>query len=155
MSCHVVFLEHIPFFSIPATTHNVTKSDLILIDPLSDHTDSFFLQVPSHIDSDSSIAPIVPFPLYYSRRARTVSSVVTGTSLSDASDSHSPPTVIPTPFEIVDPSLRYPPRTRKSIQLPDFVYSCYSNSFSSLLTSIHSLSEPLSYKEAVLDPLWQ
>jgi hypothetical protein len=33
---HVVFLEHIPFFSIPSTTHSLTKSDLIRIDPFSD-----------------------------------------------------------------------------------------------------------------------
>ena len=33
MSRHVVFLEYIPFFSIPSTTHNLTKSDIIHIDP--------------------------------------------------------------------------------------------------------------------------
>ncbi|KAL5816850.1 hypothetical protein ACOSQ3_025228 [Xanthoceras sorbifolium] len=55
----------------------------------------------------------------------------------------------------MDPSPGYPQRTRKSTQLPNFVYSCYSNSFSSFLASIHFLSEPSSYKEAVLDPLWQ
>lgn len=61
VSRHVLFLEHIPFFSIPATTHNLTKSDLIHIDPFSVHTDSFPPQVPSTTDSDSSIAPIAPF----------------------------------------------------------------------------------------------
>jgi len=35
VSRHVVFLEHIPFFSIPSTTHNLIKSDLIRIDPFS------------------------------------------------------------------------------------------------------------------------
>ena len=34
VSRHVVFLEHIPFFSIPSTTHNLTRSDIIRIDPL-------------------------------------------------------------------------------------------------------------------------
>jgi len=33
VSRHVVFLEHIPFFSIPSTTHSLTKTDLIHIDP--------------------------------------------------------------------------------------------------------------------------
>ena len=32
MSRHVVFLEHIPFFSIPSTTHCLTRYDLIHID---------------------------------------------------------------------------------------------------------------------------
>ncbi|KAH7571721.1 hypothetical protein JRO89_XS04G0125500 [Xanthoceras sorbifolium] len=154
VSRHVVFLEHIPFFSIPAVAHNVTKSDLIHIDLFSDHTDSLSPQVPSNTVSDSSIVPIVPFPLHYSRRARTIDSADTGTSSSPA-DTPSPPTVYPTPSAIVDPSPRYPQRIRKSTQLPDFAYSCYSNSFSSFLASIHSLSEPLSYKEVVLDPLWQ
>ena len=57
--------------------------------------------------------------------------------------------------EIVDPLPRYPKRIRKSTNLPDFSYSCYSSSFASFLATIHNLSEPLSYKEAVLDPLWQ
>jgi hypothetical protein len=36
MSHHVVFLEHIPFFSIPSNTHSLTKTDLIHIDPISE-----------------------------------------------------------------------------------------------------------------------
>jgi len=35
VSRHVVFLEHIPLFSIPSTTYSLTKSDLIRIDPFS------------------------------------------------------------------------------------------------------------------------
>jgi hypothetical protein len=54
----------------------------------------------------------------------------------------------------------YPPlcqsiRIHKSIKLPDFAYSCYSSSFTSFLAFIHCLSKPFSYKEAILDPLWQ
>ena len=37
----------------------------------------------------------------------------------------------------------------------DFAYSCYHSLFTSFLTSIHCLSEPSSYKEAILDPHWQ
>lgn len=56
---------------------------------------------------------------------------------------------------IVDPPTpRYPSRERKSTQFPDFVYSTYSASFASFLTSIQSLYEPSSNKEAILDPLW-
>jgi len=36
MSHHVVFLEHIPFFFILSTTHSLTKTDHILIDPFSE-----------------------------------------------------------------------------------------------------------------------
>ena len=66
----------------------------------------------------------------------------------------SPPAATQAPTEAVEPPPRYPPRTRKSTQSPDFVYSCYSDSFASFLASVHDLSEPLSYKEAALDPLW-
>ena len=34
VSRHVVFLEHVPFFSILASSHDLTTSDVIKIDPL-------------------------------------------------------------------------------------------------------------------------
>ena len=37
---HVVFLDHIPFFSIPSTTHSLTKPDLIRIDPFYKDSDN-------------------------------------------------------------------------------------------------------------------
>jgi hypothetical protein len=40
VSHHVVFLEHIPFFSIPSTTHSLTKPNLIHIDPFSKDSNS-------------------------------------------------------------------------------------------------------------------
>jgi len=55
----------------------------------------------------------------------------------------------------VDPPPRQSIRIRKSTKLPDFAYSCYSSSFTSFLASIHCLFEPSSYKEAILDSLWQ
>jgi hypothetical protein len=64
---------------------------------------------------------------------------------------HSTPVTVDPP----SPSPRYPTRQRTSTQLPKFIYSMYSASFASFLTTIHSLSEPSSYKEAILDPLWQ
>jgi len=57
--------------------------------------------------------------------------------------------------EIVGPPLRRSIRIRKSTKLPDFAYSCYSTSFTSFLASIHCFSKPSSYKEAILDSLWQ
>jgi len=55
----------------------------------------------------------------------------------------------------VDPSLRQSIRIRKSIKLLDFAYSCYSSSFTFVLASIHCIFKLSSYKEAILDPLWQ
>ena len=47
VSHHIIFLEYIFFFSIPSTTHNLTKSDLIYIDPFSEDSsnDNIFLFV--------------------------------------------------------------------------------------------------------------
>ncbi|XP_039688543.1 uncharacterized protein [Medicago truncatula] len=72
-------------------------------------------------------------------------------------DDNVPPTVQSPPIAVdpPSPSPRYPTRQRTSTQLPEFIYSMYSASFASFLTTIHSLSEPSSYKEAILDPLWQ
>lgn len=50
---------------------------------------------------------------------------------------------------------RYPQRVRKCPDRFGFSNSCYSDNLCSFLASIHSLSEPNSYKEAVLDSHWQ
>jgi len=55
MSRHVVFLEHIPFFSIPSTTHGLTKPDIICIDPFSEDSNSLSSQVPSTLDTPSYV----------------------------------------------------------------------------------------------------
>ncbi|XP_075489501.1 uncharacterized protein LOC142528343 [Primulina tabacum] len=39
VSRHVVFLEHVPFFSIPVSFHNMTHAYLIRIDPFTSDTD--------------------------------------------------------------------------------------------------------------------
>ncbi|GJW58994.1 retrovirus-related pol polyprotein from transposon TNT 1-94 [Tanacetum coccineum] len=44
---------------------------------------------------------------------------------------------------------------RKSTKNYDFVYSCYSSSYASFVSSVHCLYEPESYTEAVCDPFWQ
>uniref|UniRef100_A0A803NMR7 Retroviral polymerase SH3-like domain-containing protein n=1 Tax=Cannabis sativa TaxID=3483 RepID=A0A803NMR7_CANSA len=58
VSRHVVFLEHIPFLTIPSTPHNLIKSDLIQINPFSES------------ESEPSTTPTVSFPLHYSRMHR-------------------------------------------------------------------------------------
>lgn len=49
VSCHVVFLEHIYLFSIPASSHHLTQSDLIHIDPFD-----------TDIEEASPTAPVAP-----------------------------------------------------------------------------------------------
>jgi hypothetical protein len=137
VSRHVVFLKHIPFFSIPSTTHSLTKSDLIHIhiDPFSE-------------DSGNDTSP-------YVRSICTHNSAGTGTLLSSTPEASFSSTAPQASFEIVDPPPRQSIHIRKSTKLPDFAYSCYSSSFTSFLASIHCLFEPSSYKEAIFDPLWQ
>jgi len=55
----------------------------------------------------------------------------------------------------VDPYLHQFICIRKFTKLLDFAYSCYFSSFTSFLASIHYISEPSSYKKAILNPLWQ
>jgi hypothetical protein len=55
----------------------------------------------------------------------------------------------------MDPYLRQSICICKSTKLPDFVYSCYSSSFTFFLAFIHCLSELSSYKVTILNPLWQ
>ena len=57
---HVVFLEHIPFFYIPFSTHDLTRSDLIRIDPFSKDSGSLSSQVPNTLDSASHVLPHIP-----------------------------------------------------------------------------------------------
>jgi len=107
VSRHVVFLEHIPFFSIPSTTHSLTKSDLIHIDPFSKDS-----------GNDTSL---------YVRSICTHNSASTGTLISGTPEAPFSSTAPQASSEIVDPPPRQSIRIRKSIKLPDFAYSCYSS----------------------------
>jgi hypothetical protein len=135
MSRHVIFLEYIPFFSIPSTTHSLTKTNLIHIDPFSE-------------DFGNDTSP-------YVRSICTHNSTGTGTLLSSTPEAPFSSTAPQASSEIVDLPPRQSIRIHKSTKLPDFAYSCYSSSFTSFLASIHCLFEPSSYKEVILDPLWQ
>ena len=63
VSRRVVFLEHIPFFSIPSSIHDLTRSDLIRIDPFYEDSNNLSSQVPSTLDTLSHILP--HFPLHH------------------------------------------------------------------------------------------
>lgn len=54
ISFHIVFLEHISFFSIPNNYHNVTNFKLIYIDPFYSDTDSAPFQTPCIINTTRS-----------------------------------------------------------------------------------------------------
>ena len=41
--CHVFFIDHIPFFSIPFESHNIFESELVHIDNFLDEIDSFLV----------------------------------------------------------------------------------------------------------------
>ncbi|KAF8379212.1 hypothetical protein HHK36_028642 [Tetracentron sinense] len=115
VSRHVVFLEYIPFFSIPSTTHALTRSDLVRIDPFSEDSDSLSSQVPSTSNTPSHVLP--PLPLHYTRRIRTDHSAGTDTLLSGTPEAPSSPMVHQAPSEIVDPPLRQSIRIQISFDL--------------------------------------
>jgi len=85
----------------------------------------------------------------------THNSAGTGTLLSGTPEAPFSSTTSQASSEIVDPPPRQFIRIHKSTKLLDFAYSCYSSSFTFFLASIHCLFEPSSYKEVILDPLWQ
>ncbi|GJZ96170.1 zinc finger, CCHC-type containing protein [Tanacetum coccineum] len=60
-----------------------------------------------------------------------------------------PPTTTQLSFEVVvvPPVNVRPTHIHKSTRKDDFVYSCYSSSFSSFIASVHRLHEPESYRE--------
>ena len=141
---HVFFLEHIPFFSIPSTTHNLTKPDIIRINLFFEDSNNISSHVPSTSDTLSHVRPIYT---HYPAGTDTLLSSTPEAPFSSIAPQAS--------SEIVGPPLRRSICIRKSTKLPDFVYSCYSTSFTSFLASIHCLSKPFFYKEAILDSLWQ
>ena len=91
-----MFLEHIPYFSIPDSHHELTKSYIIHIDPFFEDTDNF----PSRV----SCTPDIVSP-------HVSTSVDTGTLTLDIPT----PSVTTQAFETVEPFHRYSFRTRKSI----------------------------------------
>ena len=68
-SRHVVFLEHIPFFYIPSSIHDLTRSDLICIDPFSKDYNNLSSQVPNTSDTLYYVLPY--FPLHHTQRVVT------------------------------------------------------------------------------------
>ena len=109
VSHQVLFLEHILFFFIPSSSHNLTKSNLIHIDPLYDDQDSL-----SPIPNTTDIG--TPIPDVFDN---------IGTSILDAPDTSSYLITSQVPLETEDPLPPYTKRGHKYTQLPNFLYSCY------------------------------
>ncbi|CAL8083072.1 unnamed protein product [Prunus armeniaca] len=157
VSRHVFFLEHIPFFSIPTSSPTLSNSELMYIDPFSPTNDDFSYSKNVNISpvSSSPSNPCVtspPITQVYSRRKHVIS--------SDTNNPYSPLVPASTYVDVDPIAPRYPLRTHKpprqfGYSSTDFSYSCYSHDFSSFLSSIHTLSEPTSYKEAICNSLWQ
>jgi len=59
MSPHIVFLEHIPFFSISSITHNLIRFNIIRIDLFFKDFDNISSQVPSISDTISYVIKLL------------------------------------------------------------------------------------------------
>ncbi|KAL8123400.1 hypothetical protein AgCh_011388 [Apium graveolens] len=158
VSRHVYFLEHIPFFSVPASSHHMTQEELVQIDPFDTNIEdaSTINSNISVLEASTSQTPTSPPTSTSTSRTPTspTSSPASTTSQSSPEILDSPPTQSSTESS-TPPPVRQSTRIGKSTQLPDFAYSSYSPYFASFVTSVHHLSEPTSYREAVHDPLWQ
>ncbi|KAL8097015.1 hypothetical protein AgCh_030193 [Apium graveolens] len=158
VSRHVYFLEHIPFFSVPASSHHMTQEELIRIDPFDTNIEDASTTNSNTSVPEASTSQTPTFPPTSTSTSRTptspTSSPASITSQSSPEILDSPPTQSSTESS-TPPPVRLSTRIRKSTQLPDFAYSSYSPYFASFVTSVHYLSEPASYREAVHDPLWQ
>ncbi|KAG8371524.1 hypothetical protein BUALT_Bualt13G0096600 [Buddleja alternifolia] len=86
------FIEHVPFFSIKSTSHGMSKSDLVEIDPFT-------------TDCTSDSTPISSVTSQSSGRSHDI-------------DTQPPPTTVSEPLVIADPvPPRYPKRITRSTQI--------------------------------------
>ncbi|GKC97010.1 gag-pol polyprotein [Tanacetum coccineum] len=122
--------EHAPYNLIPTSSHYLTESEIIKLDPFNDDIEQALQEIPTYTTIETSPITIVTPP--HPTTTQSSTKVVVG-----------PP-----------PSGR-PKRNCKSTKTNDFIYSCYSNFFSSFIAFVHRLHKPLSYREAVFGSLWQ
>lgn len=158
---HVSFMEHIPFYQLPSATSSVKENEFIL--------DSFsktsFLPNFDSTRISSNDSPLSPSDAQNLEDPPDAS--YNFLNLVDAQESQeSPLNESPTlpefdsPYDDVsqpqtDNQPRYPSRPRNApASLKDYK-TCFSSMYQSFLTCVHSLHEPLSYKEAASDPNWQ
>ncbi|GMQ05249.1 hypothetical protein CsSME_00050351 [Camellia sinensis var. sinensis] len=155
VSCHVSFLERLPYFQFPPLTAPVSKKDLVHIDlfPFEVLSNEYISIVsPELVPSSSSVSPMAatplsvysPHPLFiYSHHKAPPSSVVSALAADPpASDDSDLATH------------QYPTRARHPPNMLGWFNTCFSASYHTFLSTIHSFLEPQSYKEACQDPHW-
>ena len=98
VSRHFVFLEHIPSFSIASSIYDLTRSDLIPIDPFSKDSNNLSSQVPSTSNTPSHVLP--HFPLHHTQCVVNNSSASTNTLLFGTPEALYSPMVPQAPFEM-------------------------------------------------------
>ncbi|TXG71325.1 hypothetical protein EZV62_006260 [Acer yangbiense] len=129
---------------IPKSSPMYDKTELIHIDPFTaDEPDD---DVSSNTSDFNSRPPIIR---QYSRRTLQQSA-------SDAPPSDG--SISTDSLDVADPvptTPRYPTRIRQAPNRYSPPSNFYSTSYVTFLTNIHSLVEPKSYKDAILDPNWR
>ncbi|XP_057470914.1 retrovirus-related Pol polyprotein from transposon RE2 isoform X1 [Actinidia eriantha] len=162
VSRHVTFFERLPYFTLPSKAAPVAKEDLIYLDhfsfdvptekysstldiadmPLPAISPEVF-DCPPPPPTSSLPSLISPSPLVYSRH-RAASHIPSSSSVAPSSDSENPD----------PPSSWYPTRSRHPPVKFGLTNTCFSSSYHSFLSRIHTYFEPRSYKEACNDPHW-
>ncbi|CAL5429371.1 unnamed protein product [Camellia sinensis] len=161
VSRHVTFLEKLPYYTIPSTPVPITKDELVHVDPFPPNVspDEFvsdlevstlpLTSTSNTSPATSSPAPASPAPtspaplIVYQRRKALPSSPVSSSTV--------PPAVSLDPAPSAH---RFPKRDRHPPNWYGFGNTCFSLSYQSFLSCLHTYFEPRSYKEACHDPNW-
>ncbi|GJV16264.1 gag-pol polyprotein [Tanacetum coccineum] len=115
-------LCHIPYYSVLASSHNLTQSELIKIDPFEEPT--------------PIISPITPGPTL-------------DTPLETTTITETPPVTVSEATPTVTQTKTLQLLLNLLLRLPNHLLKF------SFIAFVHRLHEPMSYREAVCDPLWQ
>ncbi|GJU65420.1 retrovirus-related pol polyprotein from transposon TNT 1-94 [Tanacetum coccineum] len=115
-------LRHIPYYSVLASSHNLTQSELIKIDPFEEPT--------------PIISPITPGPTL-------------DTPLKTTTITETPPVTVSEATPTVTQTKTLQLLLNLLLRLPNHLLKF------SFIAFVHRLHEPMSYREAVCDPLWQ
>ncbi|GKE08147.1 uncharacterized mitochondrial protein-like protein, partial [Tanacetum coccineum] len=139
---------HIPYYSVPANSHNLTQSELIKIDPFEEPRP---IMPPITPKAASETTTTTETPLVSDTPPKTTTTTETPPFITYKAT----PTVTQPNTQSSSEVASVPPTNVQPTRKYDFVYFCYSSSFSLFIASIHHLHKPMSYREAVCDPLWQ
>ncbi|PWA50654.1 gag-pol polyprotein [Artemisia annua] len=135
--------EHIPSYSVPASSHDLTLSELIKVDPFDDEVE----QPPPVV---TPIVTEIPLEIPQEIPTNTTTKTPHVSTITQP-----PPTATQSSIEVVvgPPPSGRPKRNCKSTKRDDFVYSCHSNSFSSFIAS-DAEKDGRSCTLSMLDSCW-